>query len=70
VQRNVKGVRFGRFSDIELYDLSKDPEEENNIADEESNLAKELTHYLDSCRTESDLWPISMHDEGWMPPES
>lgn len=65
VEKNIKGVRFGRFDPIQIYDIIKDPLEQNNIAKKKPIIAKKLTKYLNECRSKSKLWPISMHDKGF-----
>ncbi len=67
VKRNIKAIRYGRFDRVRLYDLNKDLGEKNNIADTHPEIAKELGKKMDTMRGPSELWPISMHDKGWMP---
>ncbi|MDX1283699.1 MAG: DUF4976 domain-containing protein, partial [Draconibacterium sp.] len=43
----------------ELYDLSKDIGEENNIAEQHPRLVKELVELLKSSRTESDIYKFA-----------
>ena len=69
VERNLKGVRYGRFGSLKLYDLVADPGETRNIASQRPEVAQELKTYLDTCRNESEFWPISMHDKGWKEPK-
>jgi hypothetical protein len=40
----------------ELYNLSKDIGEENNVAEEYPGIVKELTNNMNSARTESDIF--------------
>ena len=41
---------------VELYNLSADPGEENNVASSNPELVKELSTLMDSARTESDIF--------------
>ena len=43
---------------VELYDLSTDIGEENNVAAQHPELVKELQQLMDSARTESDIFPF------------
>jgi hypothetical protein len=42
----------------ELYDLSKDISEENNLAEEYPELVKELMELMNSAHTESEVFPF------------
>lgn len=55
---NWKGVRLDPADKIELYDLSADLSERNNVADANPEIVKKIESYLKSGRTESELWPI------------
>lgn len=43
---------------VELYDLSTDLGEENNLADEHPELVKELQQLMEQARTESEVFPF------------
>ena len=43
---------------VELYDLSADLGEENNLADEHPELVKELQQLMEQARTESEVFPF------------
>ena len=52
-----KAIRFGTKEDIELYDLSKDSSESNNIASKHPEIIKEVNEIMNTSRTESPFWP-------------
>lgn len=61
---NWKGVRLNltdraqmRF---ELYDLSKDLPEKENIADQHPQIAKELNELMDESHVSSSVWPLGI----------
>ena len=57
-----KAVRFGRHSPVELYRFEEDTSEINDVAAQYPEIAQKMTKYLDTCRSESELWPITFHD--------
>lgn len=61
-QGNWKAVRLNAASNpkgaIELYDLSKDPQERNNIAQEQPEKVKELILLLSKAHVESAIFPF------------
>jgi len=57
-----KAVRFGRHSPVELYRFEEDTSEINDVAGQYPEIAKQMTRYLNACRSESELWPIKFHD--------
>jgi arylsulfatase A-like enzyme len=56
--RNWKAVRLGLDKPIELYDLSKDLAERNNIAPQYPDIVTKFENYLMHARTESVNWPV------------
>ncbi len=55
---NWKMIYLGKDVGMELYDLGKDPFEEENLADGHPEKIKELTLRLNAARTPSENWPI------------
>lgn len=51
-----KAVRFGTEEPLELYDISTDIHEDKNIADQNPEVVKKIEQYLETSRTESDIW--------------
>jgi len=43
---------------LNLFDLSTDPGEENNVADKYPQVIEEIEFYLKTARTDSPNWPI------------
>jgi arylsulfatase A-like enzyme len=57
---NWKGVRVGaRSRPIELFDLSKDLSEKNNVADRNPEIVAAIARVMESARTESKEFPIA-----------
>ena len=56
--RNYKAVRPAPDKPLELYDLSRDIAEENDIAAENSDVIARIETYLKTARTDSPNWPI------------
>jgi arylsulfatase A-like enzyme len=54
---NMKGVRYGADSPTEIYDLSKDISEENNIADQHPELVKRMEKIFEEERSENIHYP-------------
>lgn len=48
-----KAVRLSRNAPLELYDLSVDPSEKKNIAEENSAVVREIEEYLTTARVDS-----------------
>jgi len=57
-----KGYRRGPGTVLELYDLSKDPAEKNDIAAENPEVVKEIEDYLTTARCESPYWKFDKPD--------
>ncbi len=53
-----KAVRHYPSGPIELYDLSVDIEELNNIADQYPQIVAKMKELLDTVRTDHELWPL------------
>ena len=62
VKSGYKAVRFGSEQAVKLYNIYRDPSESNRIYNKKRKI-KALTHYLDTVRTKSPLWP--MEENGW-----
>jgi len=56
--RNYKAIRTAQDKPLELYDLSSDIAEKNNIVKEHPNVIEKIETYLETARTESPNWPI------------
>ncbi len=55
---NWKAVWLKSDQPIELYDLSRDPGERNNLADQHPDVVKQLKNFMESARTPSQEWPV------------
>lgn len=53
-----KAVRHGLETPLELYDLSSDPGEKNNIAAAHGDVIARMESYLATCRTDSEDYPV------------
>ena len=53
-----KAVREKQGTPLELYDLSKDIGEQNNVAADHPDVIRRLEAYLAGARTESPEWPV------------
>jgi arylsulfatase A-like enzyme len=53
-----KAVRLAPGAPIELYDLSTDIGEQNDVAAANPEVVQEIEAYLKVARTESELWPL------------
>ncbi len=53
-----KAVRLAKGAKIELYDLTKDLGEENNIADRHPDVVKKIELLMETARTESKEFPV------------
>ena len=56
-KENWKGVKF-KEKPIEIYDLSQDVSEKNNLAEQNPEKAKELLHLINNARTEHPEFPL------------
>lgn len=57
--KNWKALKKSIESPIELYDLSNDLGEENNVADKNPEIVQKFENYLkNDARSESEYWPI------------
>jgi arylsulfatase A-like enzyme len=54
-----KALILKRGEPMELYDLSQDIAEQNNIADKHPEVVQQIKVYLKTARTESLNWPLS-----------
>ena len=54
-----KAVRMKRGDPLELYDLSEDISEENNLSLQQPEVIRKIEEFLQTCRTESENWPLS-----------
>jgi len=59
---NWKGVRLNVGKDgnapIELYDLSVDPSEQNNVASKNPAVVKKITQLMKQAHTANKDWPL------------
>lgn len=53
-----KGVRLAPDAALELYDLNTDISESNNIANQNSEVVKQIENILQTARTPHELWPL------------
>lgn len=53
-----KGVRLSPTGPLELYDLSSDIGEENDVAGAHPDVVQKMEAYLATARTESEFWPL------------
>ena len=59
---NWKGIRLALGAPLELYDLSKDEVEANNLAAQHPDVVAELEAILATARTPSRNWPVAELD--------
>jgi arylsulfatase A len=56
---NWKGVRLGaRSKPVELFDLSRDIGEKNDVAGQNPDVAAKIARIMDSARSESKEFPV------------
>ncbi len=53
-----KAVRLGTQQPIELYELKTDVSEQRDVAAHHPEIVRQFAEYLNSARTESELWPV------------
>ena len=58
-----KAVKRGPNTPAELYHLTTDPGEKENIADNHPDIVAKIEHYLKTARTDSKDWPIKSASE-------
>jgi len=60
---NWKGVKLNVIKDknapLELYDLSKDPKEQHNVAAAHMDIVRQMNSYIKSEHIESDVFPLT-----------
>ncbi|HEY8956375.1 MAG TPA: arylsulfatase, partial [Chitinophaga sp.] len=58
-----KGVKLNVIKDknapLELYDLSKDPKEQHNVAAAHMDIVQQMNSYIKSEHIESDVFPLT-----------
>lgn len=59
-----KGLRQGLKAPLELYDLSADPGEKNNVAASQPAIVRRIEQYLADCRTDSPEYPVKPRRTG------
>jgi hypothetical protein len=59
-----KGIRLGRGSKLQLYDLQADLGEENDVADEHPDIVRQLERIMDTAATPSERCPIGTLYQG------
>ena len=68
--KNWKGIRLGQGGEIELYDLSKDIGEEQNVATRHPQVVQQIAHVMQTAATPSERYPIGKVYRGgplWKP---
>ena len=53
-----KAVRHAVDASLELYDLSKDPGETQDVSGENRRIVNRMTSFLKSARSDSEEWPL------------
>ena len=53
-----KAVRLKKDAPLEIYNLDRDPAEQQNVAATEPDVVRRIETYLATARTDSPLWPI------------
>jgi arylsulfatase A-like enzyme len=52
-----KAIRLTQGQPLVLYDVTKDPAEENDVSAEHPDVVAKIESYLEIARTESEYWP-------------
>ena len=55
-----KAVKLGTNKPVELYNLTHDPGEQENIADKHPDVVAKAEEYLKTARTDSKDWPVKL----------
>src|SRR3989442_1109831 len=58
-----KAVKLGANTPVELYNLTTDLGEKENIADKHPDIVAKIEEYLKAARTDSKDWPITSPSE-------
>ncbi|UUO04313.1 hypothetical protein M4951_13010 [Blastopirellula sp. J2-11] len=53
-----KAVRTAADKPLEIFDLSQDISEADNVAADQPELVRKFANYLESARTQSDIWTV------------
>jgi arylsulfatase A-like enzyme len=61
-QGDWKAIRMAPGKPLELYDLSKDESESNNIAESHPEIIAKMEAVLETARTPSENWPVEELD--------
>lgn len=56
--RDFKAIRLKQGEPLLLFDLAKDPGEQNNVAGEHPQVVSRIEEYLKTARTDSPNWPL------------
>lgn len=62
--RDWKAVRDGEHGPVEIYNLAKDPSEQNNVAANQPEITVRMTKLLDTSRTNPEIWSPKARPSG------